>query len=130
MTDRMTKEQRSYIMSRIGGKWTLPERELHNHLKGNNIKHMMHPKIDGNPDAVLKEKNVTIFVDGCFWHGCPKCYSEPTSNVDFWRDKVRKNRERDKRHTAELKRRGWKVIRFWEHEMDDIQNVIRCIKTL
>jgi DNA mismatch endonuclease (patch repair protein) len=58
---------------------------------------------------------VAIFVDGCFWHGCKKCYREPRSNKDYWRMKVKRNRDRDARVNAACKKAGWSALRLWEH---------------
>jgi DNA mismatch endonuclease (patch repair protein) len=117
MADRVDKETRSYIMSRIRGKWTAPERGLHNFLKGNRVKHKMHPKMFGNPDAFLKGSNVVVFVDGCFWHGCPRCGHIPESRKEFWEAKIKRNKARDKRYTKELRKMGYSVMRIWECEI-------------
>ncbi len=117
MPDIMTKEERSKRMSLIRGKWTKQERWLHNHLKGNKIKHRMHPKIKGSPDLVIPEVNLTIFLHGCFWHGCHRCYREPLSNKDFWREKITRNRKKDKKNTKLLRENGWLVLTIWEHEI-------------
>lgn len=116
MADRITRKQRSFIMSRIRSKWTTPEKIMHNFLKGNKIRHKMHPKIEGSPDITLKDEKIAIFLHGCFWHGCKKCYRKPQNNKDFWKDKVKNNRARDKRNEKALKSNGWEVITIWEHD--------------
>ena len=88
---KLTPEQRSYCMSRIRSKWTKQETKVHNWLKGHKIKHVMHPKICGNPDVILKESNTVIFIHGCFWHKCQKCYKKPKSNREYWFPKIEKN---------------------------------------
>jgi DNA mismatch endonuclease (patch repair protein) len=60
---------------------------------------------------------VVIFVDGCFWHGCPRCYRRPASNTKYWDSKVSKNRQRDRKVRVTLRRCGWRVLRIWEHEL-------------
>jgi len=60
---------------------------------------------------------VAVFVDGCFWHGCPKCYTRPKTNRKFWDRKRETNMARDKRVTRQLRGRGWKVIRIWQHSL-------------
>jgi len=58
-----------------------------------------------------------VFVDGCFWHGCGKCYKEPKTNTIFWKDKISRNRERRKVVRRDLKKDGWTVLEFWEHSV-------------
>lgn len=67
------------------------------------------------PDLVFPSPRVAVFVDGCFWHGCPSHGHLPASNTTYWKAKLRRNRERDKRQTRALQGEGWKVIRMWEH---------------
>lgn len=69
------------------------------------------------PDFVFREKKVAVFVDGCFWHGCPKCYIRPRQNQKFWDAKFATNHERDRKVNKALKAAGWKVLRIWEHEL-------------
>jgi DNA mismatch endonuclease (patch repair protein) len=67
-------------------------------------------------DIVWKGRKVVVFIDGCFWHVCPEHGTFPKSNADWWRAKLRANVARDQRYTAELRERGWTVMRFWEHD--------------
>lgn len=69
------------------------------------------------PDFVFRERRVTLFVDGCFWHACPLHATRPRDNACFWREKLARNQTRDRLVTRLLKVRGWKVIRIWEHEL-------------
>ena len=71
----------------------------------------------GKPDFVFPKLRVVIFVDGCFWHGCPRCYRRPASNTKYWDSKVSKNRQRDRKVRVTLRRCGWRVLRIWEHEL-------------
>ena len=71
--------------------------------------------LPGQPDMVFPKKRTVIFVDGCFWHGCPECKKNPEQSGDFWRDKIRTNMERDRRTTRCLEEEGWVVIRIPEH---------------
>jgi len=78
----------------------------------------------------MVSRKVCIFVDGCFWHKCPKCYKEPNSNRSYWIPKLDKNIIRDKKQNKLLKKEGWKVIRIWEHEiMSDIKKTVKKIET-
>jgi DNA mismatch endonuclease (patch repair protein) len=124
MTDIFTKEKRSWIMSRIRSKWTKQEKLVHNKLKGLKIKHKMHPKMVGNPDIILSDKKIAIFLHGCFWHRCPLHYREPKSKRKYWLTKIEKNVLRDKKNMTMLKKGGWKVVVIWEH---DIKKLKFCI---
>ena len=87
----------------------------------------------GKPDFVFKKNQTAVFVDGCFWHGCPKCYRRPKSNRKFWDAKITANRKRDRKVTRTLKRLGWAVIRIWEHDLvaaTQIKTAARIKKTL
>ena len=119
--DVHTKAQRSYNMSQIRGRWTLPEKKVHNLLKGLKIKHKMYPKIAGSPDLIIPELKTAVFLHGCFWHGCPRCFIKPATRQKFWTDKIKKNKARDRKSIRKLRADGWKVVVLWEH---DIKNGI------
>lgn len=70
-------------------------------------------------DIVFTRARVVVYVDGCFWHGCPKHASWPKSNAEFWRDKIETNQRRDRDTDDRLATAGWEVIRIWEHEDPD-----------
>lgn len=128
MADKLTKEQRSYCMSRIRSKWTKQERTIHSYLKGNKIHHKMHPELMGNPDILLNKINAVIFLQGCFWHKCPKCYKEPKSNKDYWIPKIENNVKRDRTNTRKLRKAGYTVIKLWEHEVNS--NIQKCLNKI
>lgn len=67
-------------------------------------------------DLLFTRARVAVFIDGCFWHGCPAHCTMPATNTDFWSAKIDGNRQRDVQTTAALEERGWAVLRFWEHE--------------
>jgi DNA mismatch endonuclease (patch repair protein) len=69
------------------------------------------------PDFIFATRRLAVFVDGCFWHGCPRHGTRPQGNAAFWRAKFRRNRARDRRDTLRLRRAGWRVLRLWEHEL-------------
>lgn len=71
----------------------------------------------GRADLAFPLKNLAIFVDGCFWHGCPTHYVRPRSRPEFWAGKLRANVYRDRRQTLALEGAGWRVLRYWEHEV-------------
>jgi len=128
MTDRMTKEQRSYCMSRIKSKWTKPERLVHDWLKGHKIKHKMHPKIGGSPDILLTDLKTAVFINGCFWHRCPTCYRQPKSNREYWLPKIKRNVEKDNENIKKLKKLGYNVIVIWEHELRAVKKCMGVIQ--
>ena len=88
----------------------------------------MHPSgIPGNPDIYFPAQNTVVFVDGCFWHGCPKCGHTPKTRSAFWKAKIIKNRQRDRRTRRNLRRSGLKVIGVWEHSLRDDKYVQRLV---
>jgi len=117
MVDFLTRKQRSKRMASVKGKWTTIETRVHNYLKSRKISHKMHPTMPGNPDIMLKDGNIVVFVDGCFWHGCTRCYKPPSSNVDYWTRKVERNKKNDKMCTKLLRSRGIRVVRLKECKM-------------
>ncbi|MEQ7845805.1 very short patch repair endonuclease [Nocardioides kribbensis] len=77
------------------------------------------PELNRRADLVFTRAKVAVFVDGCFWHGCPTHHTVAKSNADFWARKVTRNRERDAETDRLLREAGWTVIRAWEHEPAD-----------
>jgi DNA mismatch endonuclease (patch repair protein) len=126
MGDRLTKEARSRVMRAIRSRHNKnTEETLASILRQTHIRGWRrHLRLPGTPDFVFPRARLAVFVDGCFWHLCPKCTSLPRTNAVYWRHKLFKNRARDKYLTAELKRRGWRVLRIWEHELLDQRKVL------
>ena len=85
-------------------------------------------------DFVLDDSAVCVFVDGCFWHGCPTHFRVPKTNRMWWSEKVEDNRRRDRRKVVALRRYGWSVVRVWEHEITDatlhraVARILRCVQ--
>ncbi len=75
--------------------------------------------IIGKPDFVFDNAQLAIFVDGCFWHGCPQCNLLQVSSTEYWHKKIERNRLRDRAVDSNLHQAGWQVIRIWEHELRD-----------
>jgi DNA mismatch endonuclease (patch repair protein) len=88
--------------------------------------------IPGKPDFAFRAERVLVFVDGCFWHGCPKCKRTPSSNTEYWSAKIERNRRRDRRNTSALRKDGWNVLRVWEHDLGKLnaKTVSRIRKAL
>lgn len=89
-----------------------------------------HHNVFGKPDFAFPKKRVVVFIDGCFWHGCPKHCRLPATNVQYWESKIDGNVLRDRRVTRELKKRGWIVFRFWEHELKGYASLTRKLNFL
>jgi DNA mismatch endonuclease, patch repair protein len=119
MADVFTKAKRSAVMSQIRGRGNkATEVALMKLLRQHAITGWRrHQNVLGKPDFLFKQNRLVLFVDGCFWHGCPRCYRRPKSNRKFWDSKIARNRERDRRVNRELRRLGWSVMRIWEHDL-------------
>jgi len=118
LADNLSREKRSKVMASIRGKNTRPEVTIRKMLWQKGIRYRIHnKKVFGTPDISIKKKNVAVFIDGCFWHGCSRCYRAPTTNVEFWRNKIENNKKRRNKVKRHLKKDGWKVLEFWEHRV-------------
>ncbi|MDD5344605.1 MAG: very short patch repair endonuclease [Smithella sp.] len=127
MTDVHTRAQRSRNMAAIRGKFNKStELALITLFRANRIKGWRRHsrRIFGTPDFIFPKNKVAIFVDGCFWHGCPKCLIHPKTNKKFWEIKIAANQRRDRDVKKQLIEEGWRVLRFWEHEIKHNSNNI------
>lgn len=119
MPDVFTKARRSEVMSRIRGRGNkkteiaLIKLMRRHHIIG----WRRHQQIFGRPDFSFRKQRVVVFVDGCFWHGCPKHFNMPANNRAFWKQKLMGNVVRDRLVTRTLRRNGWRVLRIWEHDL-------------
>lgn len=120
---------RSEQMARIKGTNTKPEKLLRTELWKRGLRYRLDTKVPiGRPDLVFPKHRLVVFIDGCFWHGCPTHYVRPRSRDVFWADKLCVNVERDRRHTLLLESAGWRVIRLWEHEItNDLETAVARI---
>lgn len=110
---------RSQQMARIKGKDTLPERLLRKALSGKGLRYRLHWQTPwGRIDVAFPRRRVAVFVDGCFWHGCPTHFVRPKNRRPFWDAKIAGNQARDRRQDEGLAGDGWRVLRFWEHEVE------------
>lgn len=116
----MSRMSRSVQMARIHGNDTKPELVLRRALWHRGLRYRLRTRIRSvRPDLVFVGPRVCVFIDGCFWHGCPHHYVRPRIRHDFWRGKLRDNNDRDRRQTLDLEAHGWTVIRVWEHEIEE-----------
>lgn len=132
MPDVFTRAKRSLVMSRIRSRGNAStELSLASALRRAGIGGWRrHVALAGKPDFVFSPARVCVFVHGCFWHGCPTCYRAPTSNSEYWRDKVRSNRRRDMRVARKLRADGYTVVSVWECQLGRarIASVLRRLR--
>lgn len=118
-----SSHEASRRMARVRQKSTQAELDLRKALHARGLRYRLHAPLLTKPrrvaDIVFPGVHVAVFVDGCFWHGCPEHASWPKSNADFWRGKIEANRARDADTDDRLKALGWKTVRIWEHENVD-----------
>lgn len=119
MADVFSKRKRSEVMSRIRGSGNKKtELALIVFFRRHGFTGWRRrQKVYGKPDFVFRKSRVAVFVDGCFWHGCPEHCKMPSTNPEFWKRKLAANRERDAEVTEKLQDVGWQVLRIWEHEL-------------
>ena len=146
MTDRLTPQQRHYVMSRIHGKGTKPELLVRQWLWRHGYRYRLNVKsVPGKPDIVMRRYRTAIFVNGCFWHGHfvkfaveslglrvesqlkveseelkidgSRCCKIPQTNREFWLNKIKRNQERDQKNYQLLRDNGWQVIVIWECQL-------------
>ena len=114
--DVFTKEKRSEIMSKVKSKDTAPELKYRKALWAAGLRYRIHYG-PHRIDIAFPRKRIAVFVDGCFWHGCPVHGEIPESNREYWAPKLNRNVQRDRETTAALESEGWTVIRIWEHDL-------------
>jgi len=131
MPDVVSPEVRSRMMSGIRGKDTQPELRVRSYLHRRGFRYRLHDtRLPGRPDLVLPRYRTVVFVHGCFWHQHPGCRfaAQPDTNAPFWRAKLTRNVERDRRQVEQLRDLGWHVEVVWECE--DEQRLSRLVDTL
>jgi DNA mismatch endonuclease, patch repair protein len=134
MSDNLSPADRRRTMQAVKGKGTRIERRLFAMLAGMGFSGWKQnvAEITGKPDVAFLDLQVALFVDGCFWHGCPVCKRPlPVTNREYWERKIGRNVARAKSQNRELRRTGWTVMRIWEHEMKDTLKVKeRILRTI
>lgn len=129
LTDFLSKETRSRVMSRIRSTNTKPELALRRALWAEGVRGWRcHPRmVPGKPDLAFTRWRVAVFVDGCFWHGHPD-YFTPGKSGTYWDEKIARTQERDRNANEALNDAGWRVIRLWDFEVE--QSLDRCTKRI
>ena len=132
--DHVSKSVRSRIMGSVKSKGNrTTELALGRILRENQlIGYRKHWRVSGRPDFAWPGLKLAVFVDGCFWHGCPRCDRPSKSNLAFWRKKIANNQQRDRSVTETLRRAGWRVVRIWECRVasaSSISKIVRAVHT-
>lgn len=116
---KTTKEKRSAVMRLIRSKNSKLELNFYNALSSRGMSHLVRnaSSVIGQPDFIDPKKKIAIFLDSCFWHGCSAHLRMPITNRDYWVDKIKRNRARDRKVSRMLGHQGWGVFRIWEHSI-------------
>lgn len=132
MVDKFTREKRSSIMREVKSENTQLEIIVRSALWKRGLRFRKNVKsLPGKPDIVFSRLRLAIFIDSCFWHGCPYHFRMPKSNVNYWNEKINRNKQRDEELNKKYKEMNWKIIRIWEHEiMKDLESIIDKIEVI
>ncbi len=130
MPDVFTPSKRSEVMSKIKSRGNRETELLFaSFLRKSGITGWRrHLAITGRPDFTFRRDRLAIFIDGCFWHCCPKCGNMPANNRKFWVEKLGGNKRRDRKVNRILSSDGWSVLRIWEHELRNKEAVIAKVR--
>ena len=109
---------KSEQMARVRSRNTATEMAFRKLLWARGLRYRLYAPLPGTPDLVFRRARVAVFIDGCFWHGCPRHYRKPAANAEFWQSKLQRNVERDRRVNRKLRTQGWRVVRVWGHSLD------------
>jgi DNA mismatch endonuclease, patch repair protein len=139
MPDRVTPEKRSEVMRAVRSTGTELERRVRSALWRRGLRFRKNVKsLPGRPDIAFTRCRLAVFIDSCFWHGCPEHLRRPATNTDYWQPKIARNIRRDAEVNEQLAALGWTVLRIWEHELkpdfeacvERIANTVRGEETL
>lgn len=132
MTDTFSPKQRSDIMRAVKGKDTSLETAVRLALWRRGLRYRKNvPSLPGKPDIVFPGPKAAVFIDSCFWHGCPDHCRMPQSNREYWERKIGRNKQRDKEIDQQYEKLEWTVVRVWEHELkEDFEGTIDKIHNI
>jgi DNA mismatch endonuclease (patch repair protein) len=126
MPDTFSSEERSRIMRAVKGKDSTLEVTVRSALWRSGLRFRKNvASLPGKPDIVFSKSKVVVFIDSCFWHGCPNHLRRPGSHQDYWEAKISRNRQRDTEVTETYRQMGWTALRIWEHELKE--NLESCL---
>lgn len=128
MADTFSRQERSEIMRRVRSRDTFLELRVRSALHRKGLRFRISYPLPGKPDIVFVRARVIVFLDSCFWHGCPLHVRLPKSRTEYWYRKIQRNMERDAQVSARYAHTGWKVLRFWEHDL--ARNFDRCVQNI
>lgn len=128
MADTISSERRSAVMRSVKSKNSSLERAVRSSLHRRGLRFRLNYPVLGKPDIVFVRPKIVVFIDSCFWHGCPKHIRMPSSNKEYWTNKIARNIKRDAEVNSAYKQMDWKILRFWEHEIKE--NLDRCVNII
>jgi DNA mismatch endonuclease (patch repair protein) len=130
MTDMFSREHRSRIMARIPSHGNVAtELRFIEVLRNHKVAGWRRGcKLPGRPDFVFPAQKLAVFIDGDFWHGNPREFRLPKSNLGYWREKILGNRRRDRRVSRTLRSRGWSVYRFWQSSLKNESLIVARLR--
>ncbi len=131
-TDKISKSERSAIMAKIKSRDTTPEMTVRRLVHSFGFRYRLHQKdLPGKPDLVFRSRKKVIFVHGCFWHGhsCTSGSNQPSSNIEYWKNKLYRNKAKDKKDIKALKQMGWEVLVLWECEIKNTTLLLKKLKS-
>lgn len=116
--DKVSKKKRSEVMRAIKGKDSEMELHFRKELRKKGLRFKTNvARLAGKPDVAFIKKRVAVFLDSCFWHGCPRHCRLPAANGKYWKVKIARNKKRDRAVNVTYRKAGWRIERFWEHEL-------------
>lgn len=124
MADNISGARRRNVMRSIKSRDSSLELAVRSYLHRRGLRFRLYSSLPGRPDIVFKSANLVVFIDSCFWHGCPQHCRMPHSNTSYWTAKIARNKRRDEIVNSSYSSTRWKVLRFWEHEI--IADLERC----
>ncbi|MDT5120672.1 MAG: mismatch endonuclease, patch repair protein [Acidobacteriota bacterium] len=128
MPDVISTQKRSDVMRSVRSKNSTLERVVRSELHKRGLRFRVHYPLIGKPDIVFVHPRVAVFIDSCFWHGCPEHLRMPQSNKSYWTHKIERNIKRDAEVNEAYKQTDWEILRFWEHEIKG--NLIQCVNQI
>ncbi len=134
MADKVSTEVRTRTMRAVKSNDSKMEIKFRSALWRSGLRFYKNVKsLSGKPDIVFPKKKVVIFLDSCFWHGCPEHLRMPKSNLDYWQPKIERNKKRDSEINAYYSENNWQIFRIWEHELktnfdNQVSEVARAVR--